>query len=620
MLGCCLSTTLSAQDEVQGTTDSIKTKRLEILNTDLFEFSTIDSNTVRDFTGNVHFRHEGTDFFSEVASQYMEDEYIIAIGDILIEKPDSFTIIADQLTYYIDRKYAEFRGNVIFEDSTARMLTDSLDYDLNTNIGQFWGGGTLVNDSSVLSSLSGTYYHRKREAIFKGDVHLENPDFDLYSDSMRYDTEEKIAYFIAATRIVNGDDVITTNSGYYDTKTNKAQFGGNTEMVSGSTTIRANELDYDSEAGFGIATGNVIWQDSVEEITILANYAEYIDSIDYVLATEDPLLIDITDGDTLYMSADTLVTFKIPPPIETGELADLQDTLIRNDSSTTDSALTVVSDTTTEVAPMVTDSLNIGLADSVDTLDFLTTDSLEQDVSSDSIRIFYAYRQVRFLSGSLAGVCDSLYFSHADSTFRMHYDPIMWVDTTQFTGDSLHMVLRNKTLDRIYIYQNSMIIHENQPGIYDQSSGKLVTGIFTDEDLDEIRIEGNGQSIYFIQDDSSALVGGNRTLCSRMIITMEDTTDQVKHITFLTQPEATFTPFRLININSYYLDGFQWYIERRPWDVKHIVRYWPLYLDFLQYEREKRGEIAEEQKETDDVEKVDEVEIKDQLEPAGSME
>jgi len=533
--------------------DTVKKKRIEIINTDLFEFETTDSNTIRKFFNNVFFRHENINFECDRALQYMDTEIMVASGDVHIEKTDSFDIWSESLVYYSREKLAEFRGKVLFEDSTAQLLTDSFNYNLNTDIGRFWSGGVMKNDTSLLSSDEGTYYHRRREAFFYGNVHLTNPDFDLYSDSMRYDTREKVAYFIAPTKIINGEDIIYCESGYYDTRTNKAQFGGNTEMSSGTTRISADELEYDKNEGRGEASGNVIWEDTVEQITILAQRAEYEDSLSYVMATDDPLLIDVTGDDTLYMSADTLVTFKVPPRMK--EI--ITDTLMV-DTTYTDTLVTYRLTDTTWVK------------------------------AKDSTRVFYAYADAKLLQGRMSGVCDSMYFSTADSVFRMHYNPLMWVDTTQFSGDSMHMVLKNKELNRVRIFRNAMIIHESFEGIYDQTKGKGVTGYFKDDNLTRMEIDGNGESIYFVQDDSSAYVAGNKTLCSRMVIYMKEGKSDVDNITFLTKPEATLTPFSLINLATYKLPGFSWHIDRKPATVTDVVRYLPLYEYYLQKEAAKK--------------------------------
>jgi lipopolysaccharide export system protein LptA len=600
-----------------------KVKRIEIINTNQFDFKTTDSTTIRSFTGNVLFRHEGTNFYCNRAMQYMNTEIVVASGKVHIEKPDSFDIWSDYLVYYSRDKLAKFRGNVIFKDKTAKLLTDSLDFDLNTSVGNFWGGGTFITDSSTLTSKSGVYYHNTNEAYFYENVHLKNPKFDLYADSMRYNTEEQIAYFITATKIVSGKDVIYTNSGYYNTKTNTAKFDGRTQMTSGTSTIEADTLYYDKAAGYGEAIGNVIWEDTAEQIIIVAHYAEYEDSLSYIMATGDPMLIDVNDDDTTYMSADTLITFKLPRfYAEMADTLEVSDTLMidsivhtqpivqteTNEMDTVymdtnqvkmdiDSLLVAIIPDTLKIEP---DSIIVEGVDSsletISTIPAITKDTiaanimldtiyLAQDSSilDDSIRIFYAYYDAKILQGRMSGICDSFYYSTKDSIFRMHQQPTVWMDTTEFSGETILMELKNKKVNRITITQNAFIAHENGPNVYDQTSGKEIIGYLENNTLVRMEILGNGESIYFIKDDSAAFVGGNQSICSKMEIYMDTVKEEVNNILFITKPEATFTPFEMVNLSSFRLAGFKWRFDLKPKTAADITRDPLLYKLYLNH-------------------------------------
>jgi lipopolysaccharide export system protein LptA len=563
--------------------DSTKVKRIEIINTNQFEFKTTDSTTIRSFTGNVLFRHAGTNFYCNRALQYMNTEIVVASGKVHIEKPDSFDIWSDYLVYYSRDKLAKFRGNVIFKDKTAKLLTDSLDFDLNTSVGKFWGGGTFITDSSTLTSERGVYYHNTNEAFFYENVHLKNPKFDLYADSMRYNTEEQIAYFITATKIVSGKDVIYTNSGYYNTKTNTAKFDGRTQMTSGTSTIEADTLYYDKAAGYGEAIGNVIWEDTTEQIVIVAHYAEYKDSLSYVLATGDPLLIDVNEDDTTYMSADTLVTFKLPRYM--AELED--DSLIVKDSLPTNllPTDTIVAVDSLNIIAQETPVNSVILKDTIFTNLLFDTLLIVQDSSilKDSIRIFYAYYDAKILQGRMSGICDSFYYSTKDSIFRMHQQPTVWMDTTEFSGETILMEIKNKNVNRIVITQNAFIAHENGPDVYDQTSGKEIIGYLENNKLVRMEILGNGESIYFIKDDSAAFVGGNQSVCSKMDIFMDTVKEEVNNILFVSKPEATFTPFELVNLASFRLPGFKWQFVLKPKKASDIARDAGLYKMYLNH-------------------------------------
>src|SRR5690606_24562328 len=112
------------------------------------------------------------------------------------------------------------------------------------------------------------------------------------------------------------------------------------------------------------AIGNVIWEDTAEQIIIVSHYAEYKDSLSYILATGDPMLIDINDDDTMYMSADTLVTFKLPR-----FYAEMADTLMESDTTALDSSLII--DTISQEIIATTDTTKLDAALSIIDLDTL---------------------------------------------------------------------------------------------------------------------------------------------------------------------------------------------------------------------------------------------------------
>ncbi len=466
--------------------------------------------------GNVEMRHKNDLIFCDSAIHFLDSSKVYAFGNIHIQKPDTMDIYSDYLIYYEQTKTALFRSNVFLKDSSGTLKTDSLNYDLNKDIGHFWGGGVFEDDSSVLESERGTYFHKDNIAYFNKNVQLTATDFELFTDSLKYDTKKKIAYFVTATKIIDKDNVIYTESGFYNTKTKDASFGKNTKMEGETGTIEANEINYDSKEKKAIAIGNVVWEDTVEQITIYSDYSEYYDSIDYTMATKDPLLIDINDEDTLFLSADTLITFKGLKP----KKQYLNDSIIKT--------------------------------------------------AYDSVRIFKAFKNVKIFQGRMSGICDSLYFSYVDSVFRFYYNPILWVDTSQFYGDSIQVFTKRQKADKIGLYNNAIVIHSKDMEIYNQIKGRSIYGFFKNDTLNRVDVNGNGESIYYVQDDSNAYVGSNKTLCSEMKIYFKD--EDVDKILFYTRPEAIFTPMQDINPSINILPGFHWDFDKKPKSKFDIVR------------------------------------------------
>jgi hypothetical protein len=87
----------------------------------------------------------------------------------------------------------------------------------------------------------------------------------------------------------------------------------------------------------------------------------------------------------------------------------------------------------------------------------------------------------------------------------MFYDPVLWSAQNQITGDSITMKMKSGKLDKLYVVGNAFIISDAEAKgdsvvvgeKFNQIKGRKLTGIFVDNDLHEVYVEGNGQLIYF---------------------------------------------------------------------------------------------------------------------------
>ncbi len=46
----------------------------------------------------------------------------------------------------------------------------------------------------------------------------------------------------------------------------------------------------------------------------------------------------------------------------------------------------------------------------------------------------------------------------SDSTIRMYRDPVLWSEQNQLTGDSIHIMMTNKALDSLVMYNTAFIV------------------------------------------------------------------------------------------------------------------------------------------------------------------
>ena len=508
--------------------DTAQKKKIEILKTDSLIYQTQELGKYRKLVGHVKLKHIDAYMYCDSAIIDIDANYMTAFGkQVHIQKGDSIDVWGNFLEYFGDQKLGRLTGLCSMRDKTMILTAPELNYNTETDIGSYMSGGRIVNKETTITSAIGYYYHNQSTAIFYGDVVLNDKERTIYADSMRYNTDKEIAYFITKTTIIDKDsNVIVTNSGYYDTKKEKAFFGNNTEIKKGDASVKAETIDYDNKTKISVAKGNVVFQDSSERTTILSNYVYSDENKSYVKAYKDPLMISVSkdEKDTMYLSADTLLTYKIAS----------EDSLLLNDTIS----------------------------------------------NNDSTKILKAWYHMKLIQGKMSAVADSMYYSETDSIFKMYYSPVLWMDSTQISGDSIFLYNRNNEIYRVDIFNNAFIANLQDKDIFNQTKGKFMQAYIANKEMDKVDVDGNAESIYFIK-EKEAYNGANKSTSA--FITVSFNKGDVNRIKLTGTPDAEFTPMKKLNVTSFRLDGFKWLGDKQPRSKFDVIR------DKSQYEKYVEG-------------------------------
>ncbi len=608
---CLLPFTLKAQVGLPEAPPPDSTgKRVKIENADSGEMVRQAEEYQKRLIGNVVLYHKGARMFCDSAVVVKSD--VRAFGNIIIEQ-DSVSIYANSLNYRGESRKATLYDEVVLDDGKQKLFTDQLDYNLKTKIAEYHTGAKLEGEGTNLSSQHGYYHTETKQAYFKGDVVVIDSSFTLQADTLHYDTEKEISYFHGPTnmetdsskiyceagfynaieqygefeknvRFDDGKQIATADKIIYDGKKEQTYFEGkvnfegdnrtviaddsdydpdkqisrfrgsvkiadSTQTIyadslyyyeeeeftrawgyvvveSGDQTIWADSLDFDQTSSSGEAWGNVVIKDSIQNIwadyaqyqqgkrsglaegkVLLVNHEQEIiidceraifnDSTSYIHATGRPLMRSLIEADTLYLAADTLITFK-------------------------------------------------------------------PDLEKDD-RTLIADRNARIFKSDLQAVSDSLIYSTADSVFRFYKidtHPVVWSDTSQFSADTIFIYQKNEQVDKIDLINKAFIINEMDSTFYNQIKGKDILVRFNDNQVRQMDVKGNGETIYYIRDDAGAYIGVNKTQCSEMLIYFGD--NEVDNINFYRQPQATIYPMKQVNHNTLRLENFNWQDKIRP--------------------------------------------------------
>jgi lipopolysaccharide export system protein LptA len=562
-------------------------KVVTLINADRLSYKHDSLTDLQMLAGHVQLRQENTLINCDSAVMNKKTRFVEAFGNVHIIDNDTVNIRSQYLQYYVDTKIANLKNNVSLTDSKSTLLTNELVYDLNTKIGQYYNGGKLLNQQSVLTSKEGTYYEELKDVYFKKDVDLKDPKYTLKTDSLIYNTATQIATFIAPTTIVDSAKrTIKTSDGFYDTRNRKAFFGKRPVLNDGAVRIIAETIDSNDSTGISILRGNAVYVDTAQGVSVLGNLIEANRAEGSFRATQHPLMIIKQEKDSVYITADTLASGRLSklPGYNKDSSSLKKDTVKR---VATDTALAqkidssslkkntvkrVAADTIlAQKTPVNKKSAKTATAASK------PAKATSENKNDSTDRYFMAWNHVRIFSDSMQAVSDSLFYSGKDSVFQLYTDPVMWASNSQITGDTIFLYTKNKNPDRLYVFENGFAVNLSDKEMYNQIKGNRINGYFRDGAIDYMRAQGNAESIYYVKDEKNYLVGINNATSD--IIDMRFKNKELNKVVFISEVTGTMYPIKQATEQNKILRSFKWLEDKRPKtkfelyeDIKPVIK------------------------------------------------
>ena len=269
----------------------VQDSRIYLVHADVLHYDQRINADATILNGKVHFTHEGARLYCDSAYFYEASNSFEAFGNVKMYQGDTLSLFSD---------YAYYDGN-------------SLDFDRIYDNAYFFEGGKLIDGNTTLTSDWGEYNTKTKMSVFNYDVKMKNPDFFLTTDTLYYDTHNSMAHIVGPSDITSGDNHIYSEQGYYDTKLERARLMNRSVLTNNGRMLVGDSVYYDSKMGFSQAFYDVVYVDSVNRNKLTGNYGEYYENTGYAMCTDSAVAIDYSQGDSLFMHADTfkVVTFNI---------------------------------------------------------------------------------------------------------------------------------------------------------------------------------------------------------------------------------------------------------------------------------------------------------------------
>ena len=481
-----------------------QSNKVFLANADILSANEAVSTDYQVLKGNVRFRRGDMYMFCDSAYFYAETSSLDAFGNVRMTQGDTLWVYSDVLHYYGDQGVAELRHNVRLENRSTTLLTDALDYEINSNVGYYFDGGTIVDNrnNTELSSRFGRYELDTKQAEFSRDVHLVNDRYEMFTDLLEYNTQSHIAHITTETYIVSDSNTINTTNGWYNTSADDATLYERALITAkDGKTLQGDTVYYNRKRNYGEARGDVVITDPSNKVILDGDYGYHDDNVHYSYVTGRARAREFSQQDTIYLHADTLCTL----------------------------------------------------------INYVERDS----VGGDSVRVLRAFNQVRFYRSDVQGICDSLQLSEADTIINMYNHAVVWNLERQIFGDEINIHLNDSAADWATLPTGGFMAEHLGEIYYDQLSGKKMKAWFENKELRQLDVDGNVQVIMFPQEDDSTYNKMVNAESSYLRLNLK-AKQEVDRIAMWPEVSGRVTPLYLARKMDMYLPQFQWYDALRP--------------------------------------------------------
>ena len=263
--------------------------------------------------GNFAAQHNGAVITCDSAVRY-SDMRIEFFGNVLINKNTTY-IYGDRAEYNCEVNEARVFSDIVkVVDEDATLYTYEFLFNTKENVGEFGGGGVLVNRDSRLESVRGYYYANSKELVCVDRVEMRNDEYELKGDSVVYNMATDNAFFFRNTNIWNKEgDYLYADRGAYRKADSLYKVTSNGYVLTDKQEMWSDSIDFYRAEDHIILWRDIQIDDTEHKVLAFGDYGEYWKEPGNAFLTRRPSIVsyDLSQGDSLFMRADSMFLFTI---------------------------------------------------------------------------------------------------------------------------------------------------------------------------------------------------------------------------------------------------------------------------------------------------------------------
>ncbi len=478
------------------------------------------------FFGNNVFAQSKIDYDSD---RFLKNEEKYP-GALILKKVDNQVVFThegikvwcDLAIFYQQENFFKAFGNVqMAQGDTITLNSDYAEYDGNTKFAFASDHVRMRTPNNTLTTDTLFFNRKKQQAYYRSGGTLKDSATTITSKVGRYYMNDEKYSFITNVVVTNPEyDIDTQQLDFYNT-TGHAYLYGPSTITSETNTIYCERGFYDTRDDLGCFVKN--------STIYYKNRKLEGDSIFF-------------DRDSGFASAtnNIKVTDTANNTIITGHYAQVYK---KKDSV------------------FITKRALISTLQGKDSI-FVHSDTI-MITGKPEKRVIRGFYNVRMYSETMSGKCDSIRVDEAIGLTKMLGNPVVWSGPGQITGDTIHLLNDVKTdnLDSLRVFENAFIIQKDSVDGFNQVKGKRMYGLFEENEMYEVNLIQNTETIYYVRNSESELIGIDKTLSSSIKMLLENR--EIKDIYYYTNADGDLYPEEELPENAQKLRGFNWRGEER---------------------------------------------------------
>ena len=410
----------------------------------------------------------------------------------------------------VNENARRFKGNVIFKHENAYLYCDSAFLYININSVDAFGHVHIkVNDSINAYGDVLNYNGNTKIAILNKNTRLDDNQIHLTADHLIYNLDNNVAEYNTGAKIIRSENILTSKIGYYYESKKEFFFKENVVLTNPNYIIRSDTLKYNTATEVAYFLGPSIIEQ--KENFIYCENGWYNTKKDIAQFKQHAFLTNRKQklsGDSLSYNRKKRLGKAFSKIVL---LDTIRDVIVKGNYGEyyeeTDNSLT----TNQAVFEMID-------KENKDTL-FLHADTLKTiSDSSKKNKTMFAYHKAKFFKKNLQGLSDSIVYTYQDSMVTLYHNPILWSKENQMRAELIKIQISNNKVDKIYFFNTCFVASQYDTLRYNQIKGREMTAYFKDNEIYKLFVHGNAETIYYICENDSSMIGVNKSASSNLML------------------------------------------------------------------------------------------------------